>query len=265
MRIGILFKKEKVRDKTIVPRLAEQLKRKGHTVSVLSTGAQIGNLDVLIVLGGDGALLHAAIIAGRLGIKVLGINYGTLGFLSELEASETFSVVDLLEGEYHILPRTILKITVDGREYYALNEAVLQRDYSRPHGNQVADIGVLCDGEKINEYVLDGIAVATPTGSTAYSLSAGGAILAPDAKVFIVTPICPMGLRSRPFVLSDEHTISFDLTKEKYPLRLYADGRPIASVTAENDVRLEKAPFHVDFITRDVNRLFRAVNAKLCK
>lgn len=265
MKIVIIYKKDKVKNPAIVPALTEGFKKRGHAVRVTYSGAELNDADCAVVLGGDGALLHVAILAGQKGIKVLGINFGTLGFLSEFEAAEAMKAVDLICGKHRILSRTMLKITLDGKEYYALNEAVLQRDYSRPYKNQVAEIGVLINGKKAHDYVLDGVAIATPTGSTAYSLSAGGNILAPDVKAFIVTPICPLSLSARPIVISDGSKVRFDLSRQNDPLRLYADGKPIGTVTKENDVQIEKAPWEVSFITRDGNRLFEVLNKKLTR
>ncbi len=265
MKIGIVYKKEKVKDKCVVPTLVEKFTSLGHEVKTIFTSSELYGVDCTVVLGGDGALLHAALIAGQKKIPVVGVNYGTLGFLSEFEANETLKVVDLICGKHQTLTRSVLKITLNGKIYYALNETVLQRDYSRPYGSQVAEFGVTINGEKIQDYVADGLAVATPTGSTAYSLSAGGCILAPNVKAFIVTPICAMGMRARPFVISDDEKISFDLSKEKNDMRLYADGRPIGVVNKESTLTVEKAHFTAIFITRDCNRLFQTVNQKLLK
>ena len=265
MRIGIVYKKEKVKDKTIVPTLIEKFQSRGYEVKTVLTGAELKDVDYAVVLGGDGALLHAAIIAGQQQIKVVGVNYGTLGFLSEFEQSETLKVVDLVCGKHAVLPRTVLKITFNGKVFFALNETVLQRDYAHPYGNQVAEFGVTLNGEKIQDYVADGLAISTPTGSTAYSLSAGGCILAPDVKAFIVTPICPMGMHARPFVVSDDSKLSFDLSKETHEMKLCVDGKPIATVTKDSRITIEKASFTADFITRDTNRLFQAVSRKLAR
>lgn len=263
MKIGIVYKKEKVRDKDVVPRLISRFRSRGCAVKVIHTGAELHGVDCVVVLGGDGALLHAAVIAGKQDIKVVGVNYGNLGFLSEFEAAETDKVVDLVCGEHTVLPRTILEINLDDKTVYALNETVLQRDYTRSYGHQVARFGLILNGEKIQNYVADGLAIATPTGSTAYSLSAGGSILAPDVRAFIVTPICAMGLRTRPLVVSDSGEFSFDLSEEKEDLKLYADGRPVGTVTKTTRLTIRRAPFTAEFVTRDINRLFQAVNRKL--
>ena len=263
MKIGIVYKKEKVKDRSIVTRLTEKFRSRGAEVKIMHTGAELHDVDCVVVLGGDGALLHAAVIAGKQHIKVVGVNYGNLGFLSEFEAAETEKAGDLVCGKHTVLPRTILQITLDGKVAYALNETVLQRDYARSYGHQVARFGLELNGEKIQDYVADGLAVATPTGSTAYSLSAGGCILSPDVRAFIVTPICAMGLKARPLVVADTGKFTFDLAAEKEDLKLYADGRPIGTVTPNSRVVIEKAPFTADFVTRNVNRLFQAVNRKL--
>lgn len=265
MNIVIIYKKDKVKDPTVVPAIAAGFKRRGHAVRTTYSANELKDADCAVVLGGDGALLHVAVLAGQRRIKVLGVNFGTLGFLSEFEAAEAIKVVELVCGKHNILSRSMLKITLDGKEYYALNEAVLQRDYSGSYKNQVAEIGVLINGKKANDYILDGIAVATPTGSTAYSLSAGGNILAPDVKAFILTPICSLHLSARPIIISEESRISFDLSRQRDPLRLYADGKEIGRVTKESELCIEKAPWQVDFITRSKERFFEVLNKKLTR
>jgi NAD+ kinase len=124
---------------------------------------------------------------------------------------------------------------------------------------------VKLNGRKIQDYVLDGIALATPTGSTAYSLSAGGSILMPETKAFILTPICSMSLFSRPIILPDDREVSFDLSAQRDPLKLYTDGKPIGTITKESDLKIVKAPYTADFITRDPDRLFGVLNKKLLR
>jgi NAD+ kinase len=266
MKVAIVYKKDKVKDRSVIPSLIREFEKRKVQTEVLYSGSDLAKgADCAIVLGGDGALLHTAIIAGRLGIPVMGVNFGTLGFLSELEASEILEAPALVCGKHKLLPRTMLQIKLNGKEFYALNEVVLQRDYTKPFGNQVAEIGVKINGRKIQDYVLDGIALATPTGSTAYSLSAGGSILMPEAKVFILTPICSMSLFSRPIILSDDREVSFDLSAQHDPMKLYADGKPIGTITKESDLKIVKAPYTADFITRDPDRLFGVLNKKLLR
>lgn len=265
MNIVIIYKKDKVKDPAVVPALVEGFEKHGHNVRVAYSGAELRDADCAVVLGGDGALLHVAILAGKKRIKVLGINFGTLGFLSEFEASEARKSIDLVCGKHGILSRTMLRVHLDGKEFYALNEVVLQRDYSGIYKNQVAEIGVLINGKKATDYILDGLAIATPTGSTAYSLSAGGSILAPEVRAFILTPICSLRLSARPLIISDESKISFDLAKQKDPMYLYADGKQIGKITQESKLYIEKSPWRVDFITRDKERFFEVLNKKLTR
>ena len=265
MKIGIVYKKEKIKNKHIVSALIQKFQNFGCAVKIIHSGAELNGVDTAVVLGGDGALIYAAVIAAQQGIRVVGVNHGTLGFLCEFDAKDTLNVVDLICGEHTILPRSVLKITLDGREYYALNEVILQRDYARPYGNQVAEFSLMMNGAKVQDYIADGLTIATPTGSTAYSLSAGGCILAPDVQAFIATPVCPLGLRSKPFIVSDAGKFSFDLSRQDKDLKLCADGRVLGNVNKNSRVCIEKAPFTADFITRDINRLFYNVNKKLLK
>lgn len=263
MRIAIVYKKDKVRDRSVVPSLISAFESRGHSVSVFYSGNDLKDVDQVLVLGGDGALLHTAIIAANLKIPVMGINFGKIGFLCELEANESAKAVDVMLGKHKILSRTMLKITFNQKVSYALNECLLQRDYSKSYGNQVAEIGVRYDGHKIMDAVSDGIAIATPTGSTAYSLSAGGSVMHPMAKAWTVTPICPFNLSLRPVILPDDGKITFSLDRQKDPLKLYADGKLIGTVTKESEITVERAPNTANFITRDAERMFNVIDKKL--
>ena len=131
------------------------------------------DIDVLIVLGGDGTMLKVATAVGKKGIKILGINSGNLGFLTEFEGDETESAVELLQGDYRSQKRGVLQVCVNGQNFFALNEVFFQRRYNEDADNNVVSVTALIDGKKVDDFVGDGIIVATPTGSTAYSLSAG--------------------------------------------------------------------------------------------
>lgn len=263
MKIAIVYKKDKVRDRSVVPALISAFEKKGHSVRIFYSGSELKDVDRALVLGGDGALLHTAIIAANQKIPVMGVNFGKIGFLCELEANESLKAVDIMTGNHTILSRTMLKVSFEGKTYYALNECLLQRDYTRSYGNQVAEIGVRYNGHKIMDAVSDGIAVATPTGSTAYSLSSGGSVLHPQARVWSITPICPFNLSLRPVILPDEGKITFSLDRQKDPLKLYTDGKLIGTVTKESEITIERAENTANFITRDTERMFNVIDKKL--
>ena len=266
MRVGLMGKTAKIGDPTLLRTLSDALEGNGHQVALFSNYTQIQGVDVVVVLGGDGALLHAATVAAPQGIALVGINYGNLGFLTEFEKQDVFQVVDLLsayaDGSCKILNRSILQLTVDGETYYALNEVAIQRDYASGFSEnpQILKLQVAAENGMVS-IAGDGALLTTPTGSTAYSLSAGGAIIAPEVPVFMLTPICAFTMGARPMVFSDEDI--FDFTVEKGKALLLVDGRAVATLSQKDTVRAVKAPFTAQFITQNEKNFFNKVKNKL--
>ena len=211
MKIGVVGNSVKIRDETVVGRFLRFLQTEGYEAVLFEKAEDIGGVDALVVLGGDGAILHAATEAARKNIKLIGINYGNLGFLTEYEKEETERVKELLselrEGSCPILRRTMLELEVNGQKHYGLNEVVLQRDYSAAD-TQIVKLNVKINGEDADTVVGDGLLLCTPTGSTAYSLAAGGPILDSRTKGIVVTPICPHSLASPAMVFAQERKIN---------------------------------------------------------
>lgn len=221
-------------------------------------------VDVLIVLGGDGTILKAAIDAGRCGIRLLGINAGTLGFLSEFEGEQVKEAVDLLCGGFETEKRSVLQVNVSGREYYALNDAVFQRGYNPAADDNVVNIHVRIDGKTVDHFIGDGVIVSTPTGSTAYSLSAGGSILTPGIAAFILTPVCAHSLHNRPIVYADSSVLGIH-AEEGPGLSLYCDGRYECTLQPRETAVLKKADFSVEFIKSSNSNFFDKLLSKLTK
>jgi NAD+ kinase len=266
MRVGLLGKTSKIGGTSILTELSSALATKGFEVSLFSTYAQIQAVDVVIVLGGDGALLHAATVAAPQGIALVGVNYGNLGFLTEYEKQEVFQVVDLVSsyasGACKILNRSMLQISVDGDTYYALNEVAIQRDYATGflENPQILKLQVAAENGMVS-IAGDGALLTTPTGSTAYSLSAGGAIIAPEVPVFMLTPICAFTMGARPMVFSDAEV--FDFSVEKGRALILVDGKAVATITQKDSIRVAKAPFAARFITQNEKNFFNKVKNKL--
>ena len=201
MKIGIIVNENKIKSRETVTNFVASLERENYSCLIFEKNEDISEVDVLIVLGGDGAILHSAVFAAQKKIPIIGINYGNLGFLAEYERDETDRVIELLHklenGECHILERTLLEISAKGKTYYALNEVALQRDCVA-HSASLGHIlkASICIGNECNEIAGDGLLICTPTGSTAYSLSAGGAILFPDTPVFMMTQLCALSLHT---------------------------------------------------------------------
>ena len=193
MKIGVLGNKNKVKNAQIIEEILQKLQSWGYETVKFSCPSDIRDVDAVIILGGDGAILHASVISAKRGVKIIGINYGNLGFLAEFEKDEWDNVQKLLRqietGECKVLKRSVLQVEAFGKTYYALNEVALQRDpgLDATKGTQILRVEMQSE---VGKDVLsgDGLLVCTPTGSTAYSLSAGGAILTPEVPVLMMTP-----------------------------------------------------------------------------
>jgi NAD+ kinase len=268
MRVGIVANPNKVKDENVIKALFDILTNSGYEPVCFKDNSTIDNVDVLIVLGGDGAILHAAVITAQRGVKVVGINYGNLGFLAEYERDETEKVVELLQkvqdGTCHILKRNVLELEVGNQKYYALNEVSLQRDFAMYSGKdgQILRLETELAGEK-TELAGDGVLICTPTGSTAYSLSAGGAILYPDVPVFMITPICALSLHSRPVVYSDKKDLIATVKQGK--ALVIVDGQVVDVLNAGECVKVKKAPFTADFPMFDKSVFLQKIRNKLNK
>lgn len=173
---------------------------------------ELTRADMLICFGGDGTILHASKAATKVGLPVLGVNIGTMGFIAELESSEMEMLGQIARGEYTVEARHMLDVRVL-RDDRVVEKDVCLNDVVVTKGTvaRVIRMSVFCDNVQAMEFGGDGIIIATPTGSTAYSLSAGGPIVEPDANVMIITPICAHNIQTRSIVASDRRTISLRL------------------------------------------------------
>ena len=175
---------------------------------------EIKSADMLICFGGDGTILHSSKIATRHHVPILGVNIGTMGFMAELEAGELPLLANLAQGDYRVEKRMMLRVTVhnEGRELFdetALNDAAITKGAIA----RVIQMSVECDGVEAISCSGDGLVVCTPTGSTAYSMSAGGPIVEPSAQNIIITPICAHAFQAKGIVTAPWRTISIRLGK----------------------------------------------------
>lgn len=268
MKIGIVANANKIKNDKIIDDLISVIQENGYECVRFPDEFSVENVDVLIVLGGDGAILHSSVVAAQKGVKIIGINYGNLGFLAEYEREETEKVVELLKkvenGTCHVLKRKVLELQVGKKKYYALNEVSLQRDFAVYTGkaSQILRVKTEIAGEKA-EMAGDGVLVCTPTGSTAYSLSAGGAILFPDVPVFMLTHICALSLHSRPIVYSENETISAEITQGQ--ALIIVDGQVVDVLAKGERVYMKKADFTADFPVNDKTVFLQKIKRKLSK
>jgi NAD+ kinase len=221
--------------------------------------------DVLLVLGGDGTILqvlHELCDGFR---PILGINLGTLGFLTCVGAAAWPEAIEAIaSGTYCLSERTLLEVEVirDGQHlarYIALNDAVI----SRGEMSQLIKLNVTVDEATLSEYNADGLIVATPTGSTAYSLSAGGPVLLPDSGVFVVTPICPHVLTMRPVLVSDASHIEITPSPQQPDVFLTLDGQNSVRILAGDLIRITKAPQRLPLAMLPGMSFFEVLRQKL--
>ncbi len=219
--------------------------------------------DIFLALGGDGTFLSSLTMVGASGMPVAGINFGRLGFLASSAAEDAgCSVVDrLMAGEYEVAQRSVLEVTSDvlpADVYpYALNEISIQRS-----GPKMIAIDVNIDGMKIPTYWADGLLIATPTGSTAYSLSVGGPVVVPDSSVFIIAPVAPHNLNVRPLIVSDSSQVDITIKAEGSSTFISADNRSI-ELEGEYGLKIRKAPFALGCVSFGKDTFFDALNEKL--
>jgi NAD+ kinase len=221
--------------------------------------------DLLIVLGGDGTLLAAARLAAERGVPILPVNLGGLGFLTTVSQEEMYPVLDeIFEGKNRVSDRVMLEAEVvrEGkviRRQIALNDAVLNKAALA----RIMDLELRVNGEYVTTYKADGLILSTPTGSTAYSLSAGGPIVYPVVEAFVVTPICPHTLTNRPLVIPDAATIEVDCQAGDHGATLTLDGQVGIEVGPGDRVVVRKAPQKLHLLRASRKTYFEILRNKL--
>lgn len=215
--------------------------------------------DMAIILGGDGTLLRAQ---GRLNpeIPIFGINMGTVGFLTEIEATHTFDALkEILKGDYYKEKRSRLVVSHENHKFTAMNEVVVMTD--KPA--KMLHFQIQVDGEIIEEVRADGLIISTPSGSTAYSMSAGGPIVDPKVEGFIIIPICPYKLGARPFVVSDNSEITVKLLKKGKNAVFVMDGQINEEARYEEEIKFKKYEKDAYFIRTSTKYFYEKVKDKL--
>jgi len=198
-------------------------------------------IQFLVIIGGDGTILHVAHRYAHLDAAILGINLGQLGFMADVQASDIIpSLNALLDGAYTIQNRTTIEGVVSndrGRALFAINDCVLHR---APNPSLV-EISIFIDDLFLNTFEADGVILSTPNGSTAYSLAAGGPIISPEVDALLLTPICPHTISNRPIIISSHRTICIKYVSEKAPIRLVADGLQHFEIAHGDFVQIKKS------------------------
>ncbi len=277
MRIGIIVKPDKPEAIGLLKRLLPWLIERGHAVALEETAAPAlgvqgfprdeipSRADLLIVLGGDGTLLSVARLVEALDIPIFGVNLGSLGFLTEVAIEECLPTLEkALAGESVVEERMMLEATVQrqGREiasHRILNDAVINKGALA----RMIDLETSVDGLYVATFKADGLIISTPTGSTAYSLAAGGPIVYPTLDAFVLTPICPHTLTNRPLVLPDEAVVEVILHARQADVYLTLDGQRGLPLQEGDLIRVRKAASRIRLVTSPNRNYFEILRTKL--
>ncbi len=267
-KIGIYVNINKDAKLSTTNRIVEYAENEGFECEILIDRKKLGessvndkiikNLDLVIVLGGDGTILRIASIAAKENVPVLSVNLGHLGFLTELELNEIEEgIKKIKENDFLIEKRMMLSCDINGKEILALNDVCLQRA-SRA---RLLKFNAYAGNEFIDSLSADGVLVSSPTGSTAYSLSAGGPIVSPKVNLLLMTPICAHTLRARPIVFSDDEVLNFK-TKEKCGFAVICDGVHLHSDEVISTVKVSRSQYFLKLINFKQKSFFDRLQCK---
>ncbi len=223
------------------------------------------SFDLFFSIGGDGTILKAVTFVGNLGIPIVGINTGRLGFLATIQKEEmTESLTKILEGEYTISERSLLTVETFPKsdEIQPLNFALNEVAVNRRNTTSMIKVETYVNDRYLTSYWSDGLIVATPTGSTGYSLSCGGPVVDPDAKNIILTPIAPHNLNARPLVIPDSSTISLKVSGREQTFLVSMDSR-IVTLENETQIIIKKAPFTIKLLQLHDDSFIKTLRKKL--
>jgi NAD+ kinase len=277
--VGIIYKHDFAPAKEQALKLDQWLKEKGITVFSEEMGARAAmnacyeepsfvprEVQFVVVLGGDGTLLGAARRVARYGVPILGVNLGGLGFLTEIPLKNLYPAVELmLEGRLEMETRLMLETVVvrQGTEtcrFLVLNDVVINKGALA----RIIDLDVFINDQFLTTFRADGLIISTPTGSTAYNLSAGGPILYPTMASFILTPICPFTLTNRPILLPESHVVSITLSKRgEERVSLTFDGQVGFDLFQGDKVLIQKAEEKLRLIKSPDQSYFEILREKL--
>ena len=275
-RVGLVLHHQREEAAIVTREVAAWLGERDHEVELPEADAALAGLedrgvpedwfgkelDLVVSLGGDGTILRTVSLVAEHDVPILGVNFGQLGYLTEVEPADlSTSLERFFAGEHRIEQRMLIEIrlageTGDGRHWVALNEAVLERTAA---GHTVR-LGVDLDGRFFTTYAADALIVATPTGSTAYSLSARGPIVAPDHRAILLTPVSPHMLFDRTLILNCEEVVRLEVQGHR-PATLSVDGQPAADLVDGDAIECQGSPHAallVTFGARDFHQILKA-------
>lgn len=276
MKIGLLVNQDKKRAIEVAQQIVAILTEGGaevltdkscplnDTMAADTAEDVIRACDIAVTVGGDGTIIHNAKFAALYNKPLLGVNLGRIGFVANIEPDELDELQRLLTGDYRVQRRMLLEITKtrgdDSVTYTAVNEAVIHRDSL----SSMVDISVEDGFERIVNYRADGMLFATPTGSTAYSFSAGGPVIEPDMRCILLTPVCPHALSSRQVVFGENAVLTARVQKHS-DLKCYmtVDGQNYVPVSSDDTVTVKRSPMELQLIILKEKNFYTLLNEKL--
>lgn len=223
-----------------------------------------GQVDMLVSMGGDGTLLASARQGGPVGVPVLGINLGSLGFLTQLQPHQLRDALDkIVRGEFEIEKRMVLQAAIEGKPKlsspFALNDVVIDNGPIA----RLINISLAANGEEVVNYRADGLILATPTGSTAYSLAAGGPIVHPKMEAIIAAPISSFSLSTRPMIFPAGEKLTLRIHSQHEVAGLTLDGQVMAPLMDDDVVTITRAEFYLKFVRFPENSFYEVLRRKL--
>lgn len=222
---------------------------------------EIKKADFMVVIGGDGTLLAASKRVIETEIPVIAINLGSLGFLTEVKKEEAFQTFDrFLKGEYYSDKRYFLEINLNNEKYYALNDVVLSKGGLNM---RMASVNFYANDIYVTNYKADGVIISSPTGSTAYSLSAGGPILTPNLNAIAITPIAPHTLSARPIIVEGGTKLSFESVDKDRELHLILDGQINLTMNEPDTLEIKMSEKFISLVKPDERDYYQVLREKL--
>lgn len=258
--VGIFYNKDNQKAKYVGVNVEKILKVNKIECSVLTTDEYSKDFSFAIVLGGDGTILKTARYYAPYDVPILGINLGRLGFLSQAKSTQVNEAIEYILGGSFILENRLMLSSMDGK-LNALNDIVIKGDgFSRTSRLYVhINDNIVCD------YLADGIIISTPTGSTAYTLSAGGPILAPILDAIVIVPICPHTMNARPIVIPSEEVIKVTSSQNKPLLKISADGQETYPIGINESIEIKKSNYSAKLVLLNLekNSFYSVLKEKL--
>lgn len=276
--IALVYRLETAQAVSLAKKVADHLKEHGFQVftgpeqkliagtKAAKTSKQLDEVKLIIVLGGDGTYLRAVRLLEGRNVPILGFNMGSLGFLTAHSAESTFAIIEkTLAGKMILRPRSMLVAKINRRgkprgEYHALNDIVIERGSM----SQLISTAIYSEKFLVSEVKADGFIVSSPSGSTAYNLAAGGPILHPESPVFVVTPVAPHSLTSRPLIFPDDKELSFKLDgKKTQSAHFIVDGQKMTEITPDDEVVLTRSCYDHWMVREQDHNYFHLLREKL--